>query len=123
MNAMLFFKTPHDKLCEHPADLPLVREEIKEGPITGWDCYAPNFKKPQEVIGPFEAVVQRMGPNAWSGSQGEVYIVAPDGTKFFYGTESRFFIGEWRHPCWYQSETTLRFVRKPGVTPMKTPLI
>jgi len=100
---MKLFCVRPEQIVERPTDCPVSAGEIPEGPLDGWECYAPGFEC-GDVVGPFDPVVER-------GHDGTPTITPP-GTRYAFwytdGTEDF----KPKVPCWYQSSQTLRFVRK-----------
>jgi hypothetical protein len=105
----LFMVAPKD-IHEHPLTLPKQASEIPIGPIEGWEAYAPEMDRdPHTVIGPFKPVVERFDDR--------LCIQAPGSYQFWYDDEPGRFGGADR-PSWYQSGSTLRFVKvKPVYVP------
>jgi len=103
--ARRLFQERPDNVFEHPTDLPVPKSEIPLGPIEGWVCFAPRMNgDPSQIIGPFVPVVQD------EFDDGGRCIITEDGTNFWYDPESTEH-GRRGYPCWFQSGSTLRFVK------------
>jgi hypothetical protein len=106
----LFMVRPSE-IFEHPEGMEIERDNIPDGPIGGWEAYAPNWERgPEEIIGPFTPIVSR------PCSDGVPVITVQRYENDRWPTE--YFFKHWNpgsddnRPCWYQSGATLRFIRK-----------
>lgn len=98
----LFQERPYN-LVEHPTDLPT--DNIPEGMIEGWWAFAPQMNgDPGRMIGPFVPVVSK------PYDDDQPCIETEDGTQFWFHAHSDD-LGRPGVPCWFQSGSTLRFVR------------
>lgn len=111
--ARRLFAIAPDQIYEHPPGLPIASDEIDEGQIDGYETYAFDFDGDGTmVVGPFDPVVIR------DANTGIPFIrISRPGranADFWYGPGAGG-VGRFDRPCWYQSQTTLRFVAKrPG---------
>lgn len=104
--AQRLFLVPPGDIVEHPPELPTDPSAIPDGPVAGWECYAPELQHdPQKVHGPFDPVVRR--------EYGDPCIDVPGGRyPFFFTADSGSSFAPAPRFCWSQSGFTLRFVRK-----------
>lgn len=101
----LFTKHPSE-IFTHPPGLSSNPGKIEVGPIAGWLCYAPVFETLRCVE--FEPVVVVEDDREYI----EVKTDHREGkTRFWYVNNSGR-LGYPNYPCWYQSDSTLRFMRK-----------
>lgn len=108
-NVGRLFRTMPSDLYLHPDDLPTLPSLILDGPIEGWEAYAPNYHgDPSQVIGPFVPVVNR--PYTDNTPVITVRTSQFQKSEFIYNMEND--DGQPVIPCWYQSGNTLRFIRK-----------
>lgn len=102
----LFARHPSE-IFAHLPSFSLEHSKIEVGPIIGWLCYAPVYGTLQCVE--FEPVVVM--------EDGMPYIeVRTDfragRTRFWYVNHDAIVLGYPIYPCWYQSGSTLRFIKK-----------
>jgi len=105
--ARKLFQQRPENVFEHPTDLPTNINEIPVGPLEDWWAFAPAMKSDHScIIGPFTPEVVRLHDDC------RPCIRTSDGTEFWYSESDS---DSWRPnvPCWYQSGSTLRFVRTP----------
>jgi hypothetical protein len=103
----LFMVAPSE-IFEHPPTLSVLKSRISDGPIVGYEAYAPRWSGGgSETIGPFEAIV--------ISKYDDLCIAVYDGGRL----ESEYWYrggknegGTYDRPCWYQSGSTLRFIAK-----------
>lgn len=104
------FGVPPNQILEHPTTLPVASKDIPEGPIKGWDCFAPQRFGNFTVV-KFEAIVRRSGDR--------LYIEVGEGytkTQYWYDEGVDVDLRP-NCPCWFQSGSTLRFIASVDALP------
>lgn len=94
-----------NEIFSYPPDFPVDKKDVKEGPIEGWLCYAPVYGTLECVE--CEPVVVKDG----YGALADFYIQVGD-CKFWHNVGNSHLSWRPQYPSWYQSGSTLRFVRK-----------
>lgn len=110
-NPRLLFIVPPGDIHEHPPDLPTDPEQIPTGHelFKDWLVFAPDFGGHRgEFIGPVPPVVTRP-----YGELSRELCIQVNGSDFWFGVRPAHCCdAPTNRPCWYQSGTTLRFVRR-----------
>jgi hypothetical protein len=103
----LIFIVPPERILEHPDHLPTKLSEIEPGKLEGWWTYACSFEghKIKESKDP-EIIVNETGTHIRVGKTDYWFKEANDGTSWSLD-----------RPCWYQSSSTLRFVKHDDPQP------
>jgi hypothetical protein len=106
--ARKLFQERPENVVEHPTDLGTT--DIPEGPLEGWVAFAPRMSGDQsQIIGPFVPTIVK----PYEDKQPCIVVVESESHDVFYwfnpdSTDH----GRPGVPCWYQSGSTLRFVKK-----------
>ena len=104
MRRPLIFIVPPEEIVEHPDHLPDKLSEIEPGKLEGWWVYACSFEGGHKVEAVEDPVikVKEHGTYIIVGKSQYWFKEANDGTAWGNG-----------RCCWYQSSSTLRFVKSP----------